>query len=279
MDSIHVKDLQVNYREVGEGLPVVFLHGNPADHRSMFAAFEPLFAERAGYKRVYFDLPGMGKTKGVDWIRSMDDMLELVLAVIDTVIPNERFLVVGESFGGYLARGIAHFRAAQLDGMFLFVPSVKPGAQARQIPEKRIIYSDEEFVASLTPRQRELLAEGLTVHSREIVQTLEELYVSAMLMSDQVFLTRLREKYAYSFDLNNPTPRYDFPALILAGRQDTIIGYADQMELHRYFPRGSVVVLDRAAHVIELEQPTLFKALTLEWLDRVEEYLQMKEKV
>ncbi|MEW6085676.1 MAG: alpha/beta hydrolase [Chloroflexota bacterium] len=276
METIQINGLDVYYKVVGEGRPIIFLHGNPADHRSMMSAFEPLFAERTGWQRIYFDLPGMGKTKGADWIESMDHMLEVVLGLIDTLISNKRFLVVGESYGGYMARGVAHFKPDLIDGMFLIAPSVKPGAPDRQIPEKRIIHADVDFVVSLRPELQQALGEVATVHTREIGARLMTDYISAMQMSDQAFLRRVHETNSFSFDLNNPPPRYEFPALIIAGRQDIIVGYADQIELHKFFPRGSVVVLDRAGHVTELEQPILFNALTNEWLDRVEEALSVE---
>jgi hypothetical protein len=38
------------------------LHGGGVDHREIMGALEPLFAGRPGYRRVYPDLPGMGRT-------------------------------------------------------------------------------------------------------------------------------------------------------------------------------------------------------------------------
>ncbi|MFP3361824.1 alpha/beta hydrolase, partial [Planococcus sp. SIMBA_143] len=62
--------------------------------------------ERSGYKRIYFDLPGMGKTKEYHQVENADDMLETVLDFIQKIIPNQPYLLMGESNGGYLARGI-----------------------------------------------------------------------------------------------------------------------------------------------------------------------------
>jgi hypothetical protein len=50
---------------------------------------EPLFqAMDAAWKRIYFDLPGMGKTKCEQWITGNDQILDVVLGFIDTIIPN-----------------------------------------------------------------------------------------------------------------------------------------------------------------------------------------------
>lgn len=274
MEYIRIKDVEVHHGIIGEGRRIIFLHGNPADHRSMMSAFEPVFAEREGWQRVYLDLPGMGQTKGVDWIKGNDDVLDIVLEFIKSVIKDEHFLIVGESYGGYIARGVAHYRSGFIDGMCLLAPVVNPDSSTRMLPEKRVVYSDPEYVNTLSPELTRDINQVSSVHSREVGERLVKDYISAIKISDQPFLQRIREKYAFSFDLNTSAPSYEFPALIMLGRHDIIVGYADQLELHAKFPRGSIAVLDRASHVVELEQPILFKALVNEWLDRVEEYMR-----
>lgn len=274
MEFLKLKDLNIYHGIEGQGKPVIFLHGNPADHRSMMSAFEPIFSGRENWQRIYLDLPGMGQTKALDRITHIDHMLEVVLDFIDTVIPGKRFLLIGESFGGYLAQGVVHRKADLVDGLFLLTPSVKPNAPDRRIPEKRIVHADKAYVDSLTPELQEALGQVATVHTSRIGDDLIKDYISAIQISDQPFLGRLRQNFAYSFDLYTSSTRYEFPALIITGRQDTIVGYEDQIQLHKYYPRGTVVVLDRGAHVSELEQPVLFRALTNEWLDRVEEFIR-----
>lgn len=79
-----VGGLTMSYEEVGTGRPLLLLHGWPLDHRHIAHDMEPLFAERIGWRRLYPDLPGMGKTRAADWITQQDGMLDLVLAFIDT---------------------------------------------------------------------------------------------------------------------------------------------------------------------------------------------------
>jgi pimeloyl-ACP methyl ester carboxylesterase len=64
-----------NYKVRGEGRPLLALHGMPLDHRSMVAAIEPLFRRRKGWRRIYPDLPWMGRTKGPEWLVSQDLVL------------------------------------------------------------------------------------------------------------------------------------------------------------------------------------------------------------
>jgi pimeloyl-ACP methyl ester carboxylesterase len=70
----------------------------------MVGLMEPHFERRAGWRRLYPDLPGMGQTPGPGWLTTQDQMLDVLLAFIDTVIPGQRLVVVGVSYGGLLAR-------------------------------------------------------------------------------------------------------------------------------------------------------------------------------
>ena len=278
MDYIRIKNVDIYHGVMGEGQPIIFLHGNPADHRSMVSAFEPIFEKRPGWKRFYLDLPGMGQTKGVEWIKSNDHILEVVLAFIEETMPGERFLVVGESFGGYMAQGVAHYRSELMDGMFLLSPATNVPPSDRKLPGQSVIYTEDEYVQSLSPELQGMLGQVAVAHTREVGERLIKDYISAIQISDQPFLKRVRERYSFSFDPNDPSVRYEFPALIVTGRQDNIVGYEDQLTLHQKFLRGTLAVLDRSGHVGELEQPVLFNALVNEWLDRVEEYLITRAK-
>ena len=46
-------------------------------------------------------------------------MLDAMLSFIDTVLPSQRFVLAGYSYGGYLAHGVASRRAALIDGLML----------------------------------------------------------------------------------------------------------------------------------------------------------------
>jgi pimeloyl-ACP methyl ester carboxylesterase len=124
--EVLVKSIPMYYEEYGTGYPIVMLHGWPTDHRHMVADMEPLFQARPGWRRIYPDLPGMGRTPGAAWITRQDHMLEVVVAFLQQVAPDQRYVVAGTSYGGYLARGLVHQQGAMMDGVLLMVPAVEP---------------------------------------------------------------------------------------------------------------------------------------------------------
>ena len=102
-----IKDLNIHYEICGEGKPVICIHGYTVDHYLMKSCLEPVFQEeKIQYKRIYIDLPGMGQTKAVPWIKNADIMLEVLLEFINYITAGESFLLAAESYGCYLSMGI-----------------------------------------------------------------------------------------------------------------------------------------------------------------------------
>jgi pimeloyl-ACP methyl ester carboxylesterase len=71
-------NITFNYEVLGEGRPMLILHGNGPDHRMMMGCMEPVFSEQDSIRRIYVDLPGMGKSPAAEWITSSDEMLKAV---------------------------------------------------------------------------------------------------------------------------------------------------------------------------------------------------------
>ena len=61
-----IGDITMFYEESSTGRPLLFLHGFSLDHRHIANNMEPLFADRSGWRRLYPDLPGMGKTHAAE---------------------------------------------------------------------------------------------------------------------------------------------------------------------------------------------------------------------
>jgi pimeloyl-ACP methyl ester carboxylesterase len=267
-----LRDTTIYYEELGAGRPIFMLHGWPLDHRHMVNEMEPLFVNRTGWRRIYLDLPGMGKTPAPDWITTQDQMLEMVIAFIDTVAPTERFVVVGTSYGGDLALGTVHHRSAQMDGLLLTVPGIEAEGAKQHLPQPLVVHEDAAFLAALKSDEQ-YMRDFIVVQSLDLLANSRQYYSPASAIADSAFLQRLEKHSVYSFDVAVlPTP-FPAPALFLTGRHDNWCGYREAYQLLDNFPRASFAVLDRAGHALTFEQETLFRALANEWLDRVEEYL------
>jgi len=97
----------IHYVEHGAGRPVVVLHGAGVDHREAEACFEPVLEGVSDLRRIYPDLPGMGRTIAPETLGSADDVLDTLLDFADAVTGGRPLLLIGHSAGGYYARAMA----------------------------------------------------------------------------------------------------------------------------------------------------------------------------
>ena len=266
-----VRNVKIYYEIYGEGTPILMIHGWSPDHRLMKGCMEPIFqAMDTAWKRIYFDLPGMGKTKGEPWITGSDQMLDLVFDFIDTVIPNQHFIVAGESYGGYLARGIINKRPSIADGLLLICPLAVPERQKENGAQFQVFEKDDILLSSLTEEERKYF-EGINVlQNKRVWARFKEEILSGLKIADYSFLENyLGQHVPFSFDVDALKRPYMKPTLMLTGRQDFMVGYRDLWQIIEMYPRASFILLDKAGHNLQIEQDILFAETVKEWLSRV----------
>src|SRR5512141_3042485 len=137
-----LENITVHYEMFGEGKPIIILPGWSNNTRFAAHLTEPYFQQREGWKRIYIDPPGHGKTPGKEWITDQDKILEVVLACIDTLTAAQSFSLIGISLGAYLARGVRLSRAEQIDGIAMIVPAIIAQDAKRTVPTHRVLVED-----------------------------------------------------------------------------------------------------------------------------------------
>lgn len=268
-----VGDLHFQYETHGEGMPILMIHGFGIERHVMTGCMEPIFKTRSGWKRIYFDLPGMGRTPAPHWMSNADQMLEAILAFVNKVLEDDSFLVAGESYGGYLARAIVKSMPERLKGALLICPVILADRKRRELPMRQIFVRDEPFLAGIEQTEwKKMFERVLVVQDQQRWNRFGQDIIPGMRTKDRAFLDQF-QKYGYnlSFDVDQLEHPFDRPSLIFSGRQDTSVGYHDSLTLVENFSRGTFAILDRAGHGLEVEQETVFNCLVDEWLNRVEE--------
>ncbi|MFI6423999.1 alpha/beta fold hydrolase [Promicromonospora sp. NPDC050880] len=272
MAYVEVDGVRVHYVEHGPppGAGVrtaVLVHGFPVDHRIMTSAFEPVFGTRPGWRRLYVDLPGMGRTVAPD-VASTDDVFRILRGTVEALVPEGPYVVVGQSYGGYLARGLTAADPERVAGLAAVVTVVDARHELRHVPEHRVLVR-EPALAERVGTQVLDAEDTLVVQTTETWEWARRVVDPGLAAADPAAVARLEASYAGTFPVE-PVP-FEGPALILVGRQDATTGYRDAWGLVEHYPRATFAVLDRAGHALDTEQSTLFTALVGEWLDRVEE--------
>lgn len=267
-----VEDVPIYYEVHGSGMPVVMIHGWSVDHRLMKGCMEPIFETLdTPWQRIYFDLPGMGKTAGPPWINGSDKMLEMVLEFINGIIPNQHFLVAGESYGGYLARGVIKAREPLVEGLLLICPVADQETRLDNLPALQVLEKDEAFLKSLSEEDRNYFTGITVVQTKRVWDQFAEDILPGLKAADYAFLgNSLSQNVPFKTNVDKIERPYRQPTLFVMGRQDSMVGYRDHWQLIENFPRASFMILDKAGHNLQIEQDILFPAMVKEWLDRVQ---------
>ena len=253
----------LDYEFIGSGVPVLIIHGWGISRITMKGAFESVFSELDGYKRFYIDLPGMGNSGHGD-VKNSDDMLELLHGFAVDVI-GEPFIIVGQSYGGLLARGFVNKYQELIKKIILLVPCIIPGVKQGRVEPHTVVEQDDELLASLTDDERESFTLMNVVLTRDVWERYRTYLMPALESADWDFLNNVLEG-SFSFDPDELKEPCTIPCLIIAAKQDTEVGYKDQFDLMKKYTNATYCVVERAGHNLQIEQPEIFESLVMNWL-------------
>ncbi|HWV26912.1 MAG TPA: alpha/beta hydrolase [Aeromicrobium sp.] len=254
--DVRVGATEVHYVEHGTGRPVLILHGAGVDHREPESCFEPMFADDSGFRRVYPDLPGMGRTAATDDIDSAEDVLGLMLQFADRVAGAERYLLVGHSAGGYFAQAMADRRPDRVAGLALICPLLSISGS---VPAHRVLVGSDVDLGDAQ------FQSYFVIHTPQMLERYDRFVAPGARLVDETAMARIGEHWELRSDGEST---YDRPTLIVAGRWDSVVGYTAASSLAGRYPRATTAVVADAGHALPHEQPAVLAGLMTDWLAR-----------
>jgi pimeloyl-ACP methyl ester carboxylesterase len=254
VDQLEVEGLRIAYERVGEGPPLLLLHGFVGDGEGTWRRQLDELSDE--FTVVAWDAPGMGRSADPPDPFRMPDYADCLAGFVDA-LGLGRPHVAGLSFGGALA--------LELYGRHPTIPRtlVLAGAYAGwagslppEVVEQRLQLSLR--LADLPPDQ--------------LVSTLIPTMFSASAPADRVeeFATNMSEFHPAGLramarsvaeaDLRDVLPRVRVPTLLLYGDQDVRAPLSVAEDLHAAIPTSTLVVLAGVGHVSSVEAADRFNA-------------------
>ena len=266
--NVEMNGIPVYYEIYGEGVPVLCIHGYWVDHRLMSGCLEPVFEQIKGYQRIYLDMPGFGQTPSNRLIKDANDMIEFIKQFIDIVIGNHHFLLIGESFGGYLSMGLIYEMAEKIDGLMLICPLTVYAHI--ELPKKEIIYQSEELKNSEDVDVISFL-DMAVVATPEIYKKYKDDILAGILTSDKEYLSNyFYGRFHADYEASIKDVIYAKPSCILTGRQDHVLGFSSAYQMLPQLPRATFAIVDCAGHNLQIDNVELFNQMVKDWIWRVE---------
>jgi pimeloyl-ACP methyl ester carboxylesterase len=248
---VEVDGLDVGYERVGEGPPVVLLHGYVGDGSTTWRRQLESFADE--FTVIAWDAPGAGRSSDPPerfGIAGYADCLARFIAALDLDRPH----VVGLSFGSIVALELCRRhstvpRTLTLASAYAGWAGSLPADDAAERLRQALTLSElsaELFVATLLPT---MFSPGTPQ------QTVEEFGASMRGFHPIGFRAMAR---ASAEDLRDALGSVSVPTLLLYGDSDVRAPLTVADRLHHAISDSTLVVLSKAGHVCNVEAPDAF---------------------
>ncbi|MFT4050410.1 MAG: alpha/beta hydrolase [Solirubrobacterales bacterium] len=243
----------IHYLEsVGEGTPIVFIHGMPSTCRE----FDRVRTLLPGRHTIAFDRPGYAWSSGAP--QDFGAQLDAVVEAAKT-LGVERATVVGHSFGGLAALGLAIRRAEFVDRLLLLAPAAGGSRiseslqnQARWIQriEKPVIRNVCDLLFLRIVRRHAARVGAVTVYGssddfsgeRHVAESMLARHNSVKALAHDRLLFNDAERM-----VTKNLKRIQAPTVILHGDADTTVPLRNGRRLHEAL-HGSELVEIAADH-------------------------------
>jgi proline iminopeptidase len=278
-----VNGVQLHYKAIGSGEPVVVVHGGPGMEHSYLLPWMEALADQ--YKIILYDQRGTGRSSGQ--IDSSSINMDNFIADLDGLRESfgiERMNILAHSWGGLLAMTYAWRHPDRVRSLVL-VSTVEPGkryeAEMRRNQVERRTTHDSLVLDSL------FRSEGMRNREPDAVNRMMWLSLRST-FGDTTLARQLTVDFQPQTARNlgeiaallmGPLGAYDFwdrlsgieaPTLVLHGDADPV-PVAMARELAERIPNCRFVAIDGAGHFPFVEQPeTLF--------DHVDEFLEAQSR-
>lgn len=262
---VPVGDIELHVHELGQGRPLVALHGGPGlDGSEWFPVLEPLAAE--GWRILAPDLRANGRSDAGDpstW--TVDRMADDVEALFGALALHDPVLM-GWSFGSIVAQ--SHMARHGSAAGYVLVGTVATREALLAVHERLASFEPEHLRAQVTasweleptvqtPEQcRQLLADQMPFHFADPEGPL----VAEFVRRDRVVyrpdvLRHFASGGEYGMvDRRAELRSFDRPVLVVSGAHDRTTPAWSAHELAEAIPTADEVVFANSAHMIPYEE-------------------------
>jgi pimeloyl-ACP methyl ester carboxylesterase len=266
--STTVRGAKVNYVEMGEGTPVVFIHGLSGCWQNWLENI-PFFAR--GHRVIAMDLPGFGSSDLPNEDISIPGYGRFVDAFLES-IGVECAAIIGNSMGGFIAAETAIAVPHRIERLVLV--SAAGGYLPTRVRDRLGLTAfrvSAPFTPAVIARREELMRRPRLRSSMLLSVVRYPSRISPELVYEVTsgagkpgFLSAL--KALASYDFRDRLPSIEDPTLIVWGRNDRIVSVKGADVYERLIPGSRKVIFEQTGHVPMLERPARFNKVVSEFL-------------
>lgn len=258
--KLHVTDL-------GEGKPVVLIHGYPLSDASWEYQYHPLIKE--GYRVIGITLRGFGQSDKPYGKYDYDQFAEDIKVVLEKLDIKDATLG-GHSMGGAIAlHYVAKYNSAHVSKLALFSAAAPCHTKKEDYPYPLFTKEDINKWIELNNNDRPALLGAVGekfVFSQTSISPGIGAWLGGIEMQSSPYameqaLIALRDE-----DLRGDLPKIKIPTLILHAKEDKIVAFALAEQMNKAIAGSQLVPFDKSGHASFLEEKDKFNAEFIKFL-------------
>lgn len=251
METIEIDGLRIAYERVGDGPPLVLLHGYVGDGPTTWRRQIDGLSDE--FTVVVWDAPGAGGSSDPPELFDLAGYTDCVAGLIDR-LGLERPHVAGLSFGGVLALALYGRHPAIPRTLILasayagWAGSLPAHVAAQRLRQATVLadQSPDEFVRALLPT---MFSEGTPAESVDAFRA------SMLAFHPAGFRSMAR---ASAENLRDILPRVSIPTLLVYGDRDVRAPLSVAEDLHAAISGSALFLLPDVGHLCNVEAPEAF---------------------
>lgn len=254
----------VNYAEIGEGEPIIFVHGIAGCWRNWLENL-PYFGRT--HRAIALDLPGFGDSPLPSWEITMANYGRLIHDFCERLGIDRVAALVGNSMGGFISTEAVIEEPERFDRLVLISAAGisfaewegRPLDAAARIFKAAIpMLSGERRAYWTRPRGRQLAFGRIFRNPNKLRPELLAEQVRPGLQAPG-FSDALASIFGY--DTRERLPEIEIPTMVVWGLNDQVVPVEAALGYHRLIPRSRLEIFERTGHLPMLERPARFNPL------------------
>lgn len=271
LKRIELPGAEVNYVDIGEGEPIVFVHGLAGCWRNWLENI-PYFAQR--HRVLALDLPGFGDSPSPSWDISMPAYGQMIHDFLEKLGIDRVAAVVGNSMGGFVSTEAVIQQPERFDRLVLISAAGVSFWEAKDRRVQAAARMIEAAAPHLLDGERRLLLNrpvGRKIAFGRIFRNPNKLRPELLKeqarpgLSAPGFGDALVSIFGY--DTRHRLPEIEIPTLVVWGLNDKLVPVEAALGYHRLIPRSRLEIFERTGHLPQLERPGRFNPLLEEFIE------------
>ncbi|HKX29707.1 MAG TPA: alpha/beta fold hydrolase [Blastocatellia bacterium] len=263
MNKRSINGVELCYRDLGSGPPIIFLHAFPLSQKMWDAQVDRI---AANHRVITFDWRGFGQSSLGAGIQSVETFADDLAALMKS-LNLERATICGLSMGGYAAFAFYRKYRDLLSSLILAdtraTPDTEEGKRGRQEMADLVrTQGTPPIIETMIPR---LIGETTLQKSPAVAEQVRSIIKSGQPEGIAQALIAMANRP----DSTSILAEIDCPTLIISGDEDRLIPLSEAEKMHHAIPKSSFEIVHQAGHLPNLEQPEGFNLAILKFLSNL----------